>query len=226
MMYWLTYDHALVKTLALYQLMDGGTDRWMETKEKRMEKRGRNDGWRWCWKQWDAVIDGKRRRSEGNSRWRGKDSAGGTPCVLVGCCVLRLVWSVKGLCVRVCVCVCVSVFKGEEGAGHVFYLKINHSLIHSRSNKNSSHLSLAHLSLSAPLSPLLCRLLYFDKGLKNEVKRWHSLQPKEHLARWQGRPAVGRDRLFFLHLMQFACSSRSHVGGALEIYKNGNPWNK
>lgn len=36
--------------------------------------------------------------------------------------------------------------------------------------------------LSAPLSPLRCRILFFDKGLKNEVKRRRSFQPAEHLS--------------------------------------------
>lgn len=47
--------------------------------------------------------------------------------------------------------------------------------------------------LSAPLSPLLCRILFFDKGLKNEVKRRQRFQLVEHLSGRRGRPA----RYFF-----------------------------
>lgn len=62
MMYSLTYGHALVKTLTLYPLMDGGTERRRETKERKSEwmeaeLKGR-----------DGVIDGKGERSGGTSR--------------------------------------------------------------------------------------------------------------------------------------------------------------
>lgn len=62
MMYRLTYGHALVKTLTLYLLMDGGTERRRETKEMKGE---------WMeaeLKARDGVIDGKGERSGGNSR--------------------------------------------------------------------------------------------------------------------------------------------------------------
>lgn len=47
------------------------------------------------------------------------------------------------------------------------------------------------LSLAVPLSPLRCRILFFDKGLKNEVKRWQSFLPEEHLSpRQAGGPSL------------------------------------
>lgn len=47
-----------------------------------------------------------------------------------------------------------------------------------------------HLSLADPPPlPSHSRILFTDKGLKNEVKRRHNLQPEEHLAERQGRPA-------------------------------------
>lgn len=64
--------------------------------------------------------------------------------------------------------------------------------------------------LSAPLSPLLCRILVFDKGLKNEVKRRQSFQPVEHLSRRRGRPA----RYFlFTHLIfnNRSCWKQTHA---------------
>lgn len=90
------------------------------------------------------------------------------------------------------------VLKGQEGAELdtclCFYDK---SLSDSQQEGPKTPLIclLSRHPLSAPLSPLRRRSLFFDKGLKNEVKRWQSFQPEEHLSPRQGRP-TGWESIF------------------------------
>lgn len=63
MMYVLTYGHALVKTLRLYRLMDGGMERTTETG-------GRMGGWRGEEGVMDGVAVESVRRSDG---WKGTE---------------------------------------------------------------------------------------------------------------------------------------------------------
>lgn len=177
-MYVLTCGHALVKTLPLYQLMDGG----METKE-------RMGGWRreegvmdgggvesLRWSNWWRGTEIRRRRQASEQRHRG--DAG---------CVCFCAWlSLKGrihsfpdsatdIYVLWSPWMLGSVWKSQEGIEldtFFFSFMINHSLIRSRRNKNPSH-----LSLFPPSSLAFSRCSSFSFTLQEPVlwqraKKW------------------------------------------------------